>query len=279
MRPSLASESGLASARVVLPGSHDTASAVAAVPARGPTGDRPDWCYISLGTWALLGVESPRPVIDDRVLKMNFTNEVGVNGTIRLLKNIAGLWLVQECRRAWKSAGKDWDWEALYRLSETAEPMASFINPDAAEFAAPGNMPEAVREFCRRSGQPVPADEGAILRCVLESLAMRFRQVLEMCEQLTGGRIEAIHVVGGGSRVRQLCQATADACGRCVLAGPVEATAIGNVMVQAVAIGDVASIAEAREMVRRSFPVEEYVPKRASIWNDAYGRFVEIVNG
>jgi rhamnulokinase len=277
LRANLAAERGLSAAEVVLPGSHDTASAVMAVPAHSHPGRRPDWCYISLGTWALMGVESPQPVVNDQVLQLNFTNEGGVGQTIRLLKNICGLWLVQECRRIWNQSGRQWHWEDLNQLSVGAEPLVSFINPDAADFLAPDNMPEAIRRFCQQTAQPVPEDEGAVLRCALDSIAMKFRQVLSMCEDLAGGRIETIHVVGGGTRNRQLCQAAADACGRRVLAGPVEATATGNLMMQAVAAGDVGSIAEAREVIRRSFAVEQYEPENTAAWDDAYEKFLGVL--
>ncbi|MEN6557262.1 MAG: rhamnulokinase family protein, partial [Thermoguttaceae bacterium] len=168
LRPSLAAESGLQTVQVVLPGSHDTASAVMAVPAHTEPGQRPDWCYISLGTWALMGIESPGPVINDAVLKLNFTNEGGVGGTIRLLKNITGLWIVQECRRVWNQAGAPLDWDAMTQMSVAAAPLRSFIDPDAPEFVAPGDMPEAIRAFCRKTGQAVPDDRGAVLRSVLE---------------------------------------------------------------------------------------------------------------
>ncbi len=279
LRKNVAAECGLPSAKVVLPGTHDTASAVMAVPAHSQPGARPDWCYISLGTWALLGIESPRPVINDAVLRLNFTNEGGIGGTTRLLKNITGLWLVQECRRVWNHAGANLDWEALNQLSAAAAPLRSFINPDAAEFAAPGDMPEAIRAFCRQSGQTVPEEKGAVLRCALESIAMKFRQVLQWCEELSGGRIETIHIVGGGTKNRQLCQFAADSCGRRVLTGPVEATAIGNLMMQAVAAGDVSSIAEAREVIRRSFPVEEFTPQNTAAWDESYQRFLKVVSG
>ena len=277
LRENLMAESGLA-AEVVLPGSHDTASAVMAVPAASQPGRRPDWCYISLGTWALMGIESPHPVVNDQVAELNFTNEGGVGNTIRLLKNITGLWLVQECRRVWNQSGRSWSWEDLNRLAASAKPLRSFINPDAQPFLAPTDMPEAIRQFARNTGQPVPEDEGAVLRCALESIAMKFRHVLGMCEELAGGRIETIHIVGGGTQNRQLCQAAADACARRVLAGPVEATAIGNLMVQAVAAGDVGSIAEAREVIRRSFSVEQYEPRDTAAWDEAYGRFLELLN-
>ena len=293
LRANLAAETGLSAAQVVLPGSHDTASAVMAVPARSHPGRRPDWCYISLGTWALMGIESPEPVVNEQVLKLNFTNEGGVGRTIRLLKNICGLWLVQECRRVWNqsgrsadfgersrvelTAGRDWHWEDLNKLSAAARPLAAFINPDASDFLAPENMPQSIRHFCQQTGQPVPADEGAVLRCALDSIAMKFRHVLGMCEDLAGGRIETMHIVGGGTRNRQLCQAAADACGRRVLAGPVEATAVGNLMMQAVAAGDVGSIAEAREVIRQSFDVEEHLPQNTAAWDDAYERFLQIM--
>ena len=277
LRPNLAAETGLTAAEVILPGSHDTASAVMAVPAVGRPGERPDFCYISLGTWALMGIESPRPVINEKVLELNFTNEGGVGNTIRLLKNITGMWLVQECRRTWNQAGRNWDWEDLNRLSAAAKPLVSFINPDAADFLAPDNMPQAICRFCKRTGQPVPEDEGAVLRCALESIAMKVRQVFGWCEELAGGRLQTIHIVGGGTQNRQLCQAAADACGRRVVAGPIEATAIGNLMMQAVATAEVASIAEAREVIRRSFQVEEYEPQNTAAWDAAYEKFSAVL--
>jgi rhamnulokinase len=278
LRTNLIAETGLSAAKVVLPGSHDTASAVMAVPAQSKLGVRPDWCYISLGTWALMGIESPQPVINDAVLNLNFTNEGGVGGTTRLLKNITGLWIVQECRRTWNMAGENLDWEALNQLSAAAKPLQCFINPDAVDFLSPSDMPEAIRAFCGKTGQCVPEDKGGVLRCALESIALKFRHVLKMCEELNGGRIETIHIVGGGTKNRQLCQFAADACGRRVVAGPIEATAIGNLMMQAVAAGDVGSIAEAREVIRRSFPVEEYMPQNTAAWDDAYGKLLKIIS-
>ncbi len=277
VRDSVAAQCGL-QADVVLPGTHDTASAVMAVPAASQPGARPDWCYISLGTWALMGVESPEPVVNDKVLQLNFTNEGGVGNTFRLLKNIAGLWLVQECRRVWNQSGRQWDWEDLNQLSAAAKPLVSFIDPDAPEFLAPENMPEAICQFARQTGQTVPDTEGAVLRCALDSIAMKFRQVLGMCEDLVGGKLETVHIVGGGTKNRQLCQAAADACGRQVVAGPVEATATGNIMMQAVASGDVSSIAQAREVIRNSFPVQQYQPQNAAAWDEAYEKFQNVVN-
>jgi rhamnulokinase len=277
LRANLAESLGLAGTQVVLPGSHDTASAVMAVPAASKPGERPDWCYISLGTWALMGIESPRPVVIEQVAKLNFTNEGGVGGTTRLLKNITGLWLVQECRRAWNRSGENLHWEDLNRLGAVQEPLRSFVDPDAHDFLAPADMPEAIRNFCQKTGQTVPSDKGGVLRCALESIAMKFRQVLGYLEDLNGGRIETIHIVGGGIQNKQLCQAAADACGRRVVAGPIEATATGNLMMQAVAAGDVSSIAEAREVIRRSFSVEVYEPQNTAAWNEAYERFLKVV--
>jgi rhamnulokinase len=277
LRPNLATETGLHNAKVVLPGSHDTASAVMAVPACGPTHDIPEWCYISLGTWALMGVEVAEPVINETSLALNFTNEGGVGNTIRLLKNITGLWLVQECRRIWNQSGRSWDWEDLNQLTAEVPGLVSFINPDHSMFLAPTDMPEAIREFTRRTGQCVPETEGAVLRCALDSIAMKFRHVLEMCEELIRRRIEVVHIVGGGTKNRLLCQAAADACGRPVLAGPVEATAIGNIMMQAVAAGEVGNIAEARNIIRDSFPLDEYQPRNVEAWNEAYGRFTDVL--
>jgi rhamnulokinase len=277
LRKSLAGEPGLGSVQVVLPGTHDTASAVMAVPAASIPGQRPDWCYISLGTWALMGIESPQPVVSDKVAELAFTNEGGVGGTTRLLRNIAGLWLVQECRRTWNQSGEKFSWDDLTKLAASQPPLVSFVNPDAPEFLAPGDMPEAIRQFCKRTGQTVPAEKGAVLRCALESLALKFRYTLGMCEQLAGGRIETIHIVGGGTQNRQLCQFAADACARRVVAGPIEATATGNLMMQAVASGDVASIAQAREVIRRSFAVDEYEPKNTAAWDQAYERFLKIL--
>lgn len=277
LRREVAAETGLAEANVVLPGTHDTASAVLAVPAKSAPGERPDWCYLSSGTWALMGVEMPHPVINDECLRLNFTNEGGVGGTIRLLKNITGLWLVQECRRVWRKAGRDYSWEGLLELSAAAPRLASLINPDDPAFQAPGDMPEAIRGYCQRTGQTVPRDEGAVIRAALEGVALKSRWVLEGLERLSGGRLETIHIVGGGARNRQLCQATADACQRRVVAGPVEATAIGNAMAQAIASGAIGSIAEAREIVHLSFPMEEFEPHDAAAWEDAYGRFLPLL--
>jgi rhamnulokinase len=268
LRPSVASDTGLMPVPVIAPATHDTAAAVAAVPSRGEA-----WAYISSGTWSLMGVEIPAPLTGESVLAANFTNEGGVGNTIRLLKNIMGLWLVQECRRAWERGGQTYSYEELMRLAGEAPPFVSLVDPDDSSFVLPPSMPNALADFCRRTGQPAPESVGATVRCALESLALRYRWGLEKLEELTGKRLEVIHIVGGGCRNALLCRLTADACNRLVLAGPVEATAIGNVLVQAIGLGLLGSLAEGREVVRKSFEVESYEPKDPGAWEEAYGRF------
>jgi rhamnulokinase len=268
LRPALASETGVSPVPVIAPATHDTGSAIAAVPASGDS-----WAYISSGTWSLMGVELPGPLISDKVQQYNFTNEGGVGGTIRFLKNIMGLWIVQECRRAWERAGKTYEYAELARLAEGAKPFVSIVNPDDSSFILPANMPQALADYCRKTGQPAPAEPGAVIRCALESLALRYRWVLERLEELSGRKLSVIHVVGGGSQNALLCQLTADACNRPVLGGPVEATAIGNVLVQAMGLGLVRTLAEAREVVRRSFEVKTYEPQHAERWEEPYRRF------
>jgi rhamnulokinase len=271
LRPSIATETGLNPVPVIAPASHDTGSAVAAVPAAGKS-----WAYISSGTWSLMGVELDAPLINAETLAANFTNEGGIGGTIRFLKNIMGLWLVQECRRAWERAGRSYNYDDLTRLAEAAAPFASLVDPDDASFMVPPDMPAAMGDYCRRTNQPAPAEPGAVVRCALESLAMRYRWVLQRLEHLLGRRLEVILVVGGGSQNQLLCQLTADACNRPVLAGPVEATAIGNLLVQALGLGLVGSLAEAREVVRRSFEVQTYTPREPARWQAPYQQFLQL---
>jgi rhamnulokinase len=235
-------------------GGHDTASAVAAVPTAGGT----NWCYISSGTWSLMGVELDAPLINDDVMKANFTNEVGVSGKIRLLKNIAGLWLIQECRRAWAREGKDYTYGQLMEFAAAAKPMATVIDPDA--FYLPGNHPRRIQQHCRETGQQVPEDVGGLCRVILYSLAVRYKEALETIERLTGRKIEVIHIVGGGSRNKLLNQLAANVTGRRVVGGPTEATAAGNALTQALGAGDLRSLDDMREVVRASFPVEEFLP-------------------
>src|SRR5581483_10246009 len=269
LRNAVVQDTGLAGVPVIAPATHDTASAVAAVPAQGDA-----WAYISSGTWSLMGAEIAAPLTGEKTLAFNFTNEGGVGGTIRLLKNIMGLWLVQECRRAWEIAGTSYTYEALMRLAEAAPPFVSIVNPDDVGFILPPNMPAALGDFCKKTGQSVPTEPGPVIRCALESLALRYRWVLERLEELLGKRLETIHVVGGGSQNVLLCQLTADACNRPVVAGPVEATAIGNVLVQALGLGLIGSLADARAVVRSSFEVRTFTPHHPERWHDPYQRFL-----
>ncbi len=276
VREGVRANCGLPAVPVVLPGTHDTASAVMAVPSAEPASDRPNWCYISSGTWSLMGVEVSHPVINDACREKNFTNEGGVGGTIRLLKNITGLWLVQECRRIWKQANRDYSWEALTRMAESATPLRSLIFPDESIFVAPDDMPAEIRQYCRQTGQPVPEQEGEIVRCILESLALRYRMVLHDLEALTGSHIKTVHIVGGGTSNQLLCQMAADACDRHVIAGPVEATALGNALVQAMAAGQVSDVPQARQLISDSFPLDHYRPTQTEAWDEAFSRFSQL---
>jgi rhamnulokinase len=274
LRKSVADELGIGTPLTVLaPGTHDTASAVAAVPTRGTGTNPPDWCYLSSGTWSLLGVEVSRPVINEATLRYNFTNEGGVVGTTRLLKNIMGLWLVQECRRTWARLGREYSYDDLIARARAARPFATLVEPDDPTFLAPGDMPARLAAFAGRTGQPVPSDEGAFVRCALESLALKYRWTIRRLEQILGTTIRTVHVVGGGSRNALLCQFTADACGIPVHAGPVEATAAGNVLLQAMARRRIATLADSRAIVAASFPVAVHEPQDVAAWEDAYGRF------
>jgi rhamnulokinase len=270
LRSAVATDTGIIPVPVIAPATHDTASAVAAVPAVGAA-----WAYLSSGTWSLMGAELPAPLINDKALLYNFTNEGGVGGTTRFLKNIMGLWLVQECRRAWERAGQAFSYDDLTRMAGAAPAFVSLVDPDDASFMLPPSMPAALADFCRRTGQPAPVEPGAVVRCALESLALRYRWVLERLEELLGRRLDTIHVVGGGSQNALLCQFTADACNRPVHAGPAEATALGNVLVQALGLGLVGSLAEAREVVRRSTQVQVFTPQNPDGWQAPYERFLK----
>jgi rhamnulokinase len=253
---------------IVAPACHDTGSAVASVNASAPV------AFLSSGTWSLLGTEVREPVINSRALALNFTNEGGVCGTTRLLKNIAGLWLLQSCRRLWQSSGQDLSYETL--IAAAADDRRAFralVDPDDPRFVNPGDMPAAISEYCRQTAQSQPDTPASFTRVILESLAFKYRAVLESLEELTGRRFEEIRIIGGGARNRLLSQWTADATGRTVTAGPVEATALGNVAVQMIATGAVASLAEARAVIDRSFPVERFEPLDADRWDAEYRRF------
>jgi rhamnulokinase len=265
--PDLVKETGLSGCDVVAVGSHDTASAVAAVPfGRGAE----QGAYLSSGTWSLMGIETAEPIINAKSSAYGFTNEGGVCDTIRVLKNICGLWLVQECRRVWAEQGEDLDFGTLTDLAEEAPAFGAFINPDAQEFAAPGDMPSTIAAYCERTGQRAPSSRGATIRTALESLAFRYRAVFALLEDLAGHRLDRLHVVGGGVRNGLLNQFTANALDRPVIAGPVEATSAGNILLQMLAAGDLATVHEGRDLVRRSFPSQTYEPGATGAWSEAY---------
>jgi rhamnulokinase len=272
MLPQVCEEIGVKNAvPVIAPGCHDTTLAVAAVPAR-----KKDFVYISCGTWSLMGAEIPKPCINDKSLAADFTNEGGVCGTFRFLKNMTGLWIVQECRRAWEKEGQSLNYQQLTQMASEAPALRSLIDTTYADFGKPGGMPEKIRAFCRKTGQPVPDSEGAIVRCALESLALTYRTTLEQLEGILGKRLDPIHMVGGGTQNTLLCQFAADATGRQVVAGPVEATAIGSVLMQAMALKLIKSLDEGREIIRMSFDVATYDPKNPGAWDEAYSRFANL---
>jgi sugar (pentulose or hexulose) kinase len=256
---------------VILIGSHDTASAVAAVPVQKGT----NWAYLSSGTWSLIGLELDKPLITAESCEANYTNEGGVGGKIRFLKNIMGLWLIQECRNEWIRQGTEYSWGDLVKLAQEAEPFFAFIDPNDASFVTPGNMPKRIAEFCRKSGQKVPETPGQIIRIALESLAMRYKMSVDDLEAITGNKIDVLHIVGGGCKNDLLNQFTANACGVKILTGPVEATALGNIVVQAMATGDVKDLAEARRIVAASTELGTFLPKDVEVWDKEYDRFLK----
>jgi len=269
--PSLADEFKWTQTRVVATCSHDTGAAVAAVPAEGE-----DWAYLSSGTWSLLGIENPTPVINKKSSGHNFTNEAGLGGTTRLLKNIVGLWIVQECRRAWQKEGHNYSYDDLARQAGEAEPLRSLIHPADARFYKPDQMPQKIADYCSETGQPVPATPGAIIRCAYESLALLYRGTLEQLEEISGKTISRLHIVGGGSKSDLLNQMAANATQIPVVAGPVEATAIGNLLIQALALGHLKSSVELRQVVKNSFPGKVYQPEHQAEWEQAWQKFKEL---
>jgi rhamnulokinase len=258
-------------AKVVIPASHDTSSAIVAIP-----GLDSHSIYISSGTWSLLGVEISEPIINDQVLALNFTNEGGINNQINLLKILTGLWLLQESHRQWQRKGMDYSWKELLELSAQAEPFCSLVDPDAPVFLNPEDMPAAIQSFCQQTGQAKPESVGAVVRCCLESLALNYRTVIEDLETLLGNNLNIIRIVGGGSQNDLLSQFTADACQRRVIVGPVEATAIGNLLLQVVATGHLPDIPTGRAIVAASFGQKEFEPGRADMWDEAYWRFKKL---
>ncbi|WP_442484406.1 rhamnulokinase [Aeoliella sp. SH292] len=257
--------------QVIATCSHDTGAAVAAVPAEGD-----DWAYLSSGTWSLIGVELPEPLLSDGAREENFTNEIGYGNSVRFLKNIIGLWLLQECRRAWERDGESYDYAELTQLAHEAPAFVSVVDPNASQFMHPAHMPTAIADYCRSTGQQAPETPGQFARCIFESLALMYADKLDVIESLTGRTIRKLHIVGGGSQNRLLNQFAADATGRTVLAGPVEATAIGNLLIQAIALGELDDLASLRKVVRQSFPIDTYQPTNADAWAEARRRFASL---
>ncbi|SHE09784.1 Rhamnulokinase [Chlamydia abortus] len=273
LRPSICAQLNVPSLQVVAVGEHDTASAVVSVPA-----ETEDFAYISCGTWSLLGTELDKPIINDQAFEWNFTNEKGVLNTYRLLKNIMGLWILQQCKSAWDQEGHVLSYGEMTELAANARPFRSFIDPDHDMFLNPLSMPDQIIKYCSITHQPVPETKEAIIRCVLESLVFKYQYYIEKLEKLTEKSFKGLHIVGGGAHNTLLCQFTANAIGKPVFAGPVEATAIGNLLMQYMAMGEVRNLSETREIVRHSFHVESYEPRDCSDWTEAYGQFLKITD-
>jgi len=263
----IAGHTSLAGTSVIAPACHDTGSAVAAISARDGT------AFLSSGTWSLIGTELDSPVISSDALRLNFTNEGGVNGTTRLLKNVMGLWMLQGCRRSWTAQGYSYDYRELIELAIREPSFRQFVDPDDESFLRPADMLAAIDKFCTRTHQPIPHGPGVYVRAVLESLAFKYRLVLRNLEQVSGRRIGQIRIIGGGSKNRLLNQLTANATGRTVLAGPAEAAALGNVAMQILATGGASSLQEVRAIVERSFPTEAFEPLDTDKWDQHAERF------
>jgi rhamnulokinase len=271
LRASLCEETGSPAIPVVASAGHDTASAVAAVPTTSK-----DYIYLSSGTWSLMGVELAEPIISVQSLAYDITNEGGVDSTFRFLKNIMGLWLVQESRREWSRAGKSYSYDDLTHMAAQAPAFGPLVSLADDRFLPPGDMPVKIQAFCRETGQDVPETKGQIVRCALESLALEYRWVAERLDEIVGRSLPTLHIFGGGSQNKLLNQFAADATGRTVVTGPVEATAIGNILVQAIALGHLADLVEARALVRRSFQVETYEPRDTAAWDEAYEHYLRL---
>ena len=270
IRKKVAQETGLSrDVQVIAPPSHDTASAVAAIPAKPDS----SWCFISSGTWSLVGAEIDQPCVSAEASRAMFTNEAGIAGTTRFLKNISGLWLVQQCRRAFAARDQTYTYAELAEIAEMAEPFRTLIDPDHEPFAAPGKMLEKINQYASDTNQPVPETPGDYLRCCLESLALTYRQTIERLQTVLDRQFEVIHVVGGGGQNELLNQMTADACNLPVVVGPIEATAIGNCLVQAMATGEIADLAELRQIVDKTLEPQRYEPDDGGSWQQAMEMF------
>jgi len=272
IRSEICEECGIEPVEVISVCGHDTQSAITAV----PSGNE-DFAFISSGTWSLFGTELKCPIVNEKAIEMNVTNEGGYGYITGFLKNITGLWLIQESRRHWQRRGQSFSYAELERLALEAPPFKCFIDPDAPEFVPHGNIPQRVREFCEKKGQYIPQTVGEIMRCIYESLALKYRLTFEKLMDCTGKNYPVIHIIGGGTKDTLLCRMTASSCNRRVLAGPVEATVLGNIAVQLLARGDIKNIAQAREIIAGSENVAEYYPENAEEWDKAYDRYIKIL--
>ncbi len=272
LHKSVVDETGMQDVKVIAVASHDTGSAIAAIPASDD-----NFAYISSGTWSLMGIESLHAIITDDSFSYSFTNEGGVNHTYRILKNIMGLWLIQECKRCWAGDRQDYSYPELVTMAEKSVPFRSLVNPDHASFYNPVDMLSAITDYCGAHGEPLPSQPGEFARCIFESLALKYRYVLESLRKISGKKIDRIHIIGGGSQNKFLCQLTANATGLEVIAGPAEGTAIGNLLVQAMALGYVNSLSEIREIVKNSCETEVFRPADTEKWNKVWDRFVNMV--
>jgi rhamnulokinase len=270
IKPEIARISGVDPFPVTAVCSHDTASAIVAIPAEGD-----DWAYISSGTWSLMGVENRRPVINPKSFEYNFANEGGAHGTFRFLKNIMGLWLLQQCRKTWSKLGQEVTYADLVEMSLLTKPFKTFIDPDYMGFYNPVDMPTAIDKYCESTGQESPQVIGEYVSTILEGLAFKYRMVLDQLLEVSGKKIRKIHIIGGGAQNRLLCQYTANVTGLPVIAGPIEGTAAGNLLMQAMALGYLNSLTEIREVIRNSFDTEIYKPQQTEEWNSAYEKFLQ----
>jgi len=259
-------------AEVIAVAGHDTQCAAAAMPSQNE-----DAAFLSCGTWSLLGTELDAPILTPESCRMGLSNESGANGKVNYLKNIIGLWLIQESRRAWRRQGREYSYADLERMALAAPPLRCFIDPDAPEFTPPGDLPGRVREYCRRTGQYEPQTVGEIMRCIYESLAFKYRFALEQLQHATGKRFSVLHILGGGTKDRLLCQMSADSTGIPVVAGPVEATALGNIIIQLVALGALPDLQTGRSLIARSEPLKRYEPEKSEVWNQAYQTYRTIL--
>ena len=273
MRQELCRELNIPQSKVIAAAGHDTQCAIAALPSNAP-----DIAFLSCGTWSLFGTELDSPVLTRESMKDNMSNELGANGKIDYLKNINGLWLIQECRREWRNQNSCLGYSEIENMADVSEPFRSFIDPDDDVFSSPGDFPQKIQMFCSDTGQPVPTGIGAIARCIYESLALKYRFTLEQIQKNTGKKHTALHIVGGGVQSRILCQFASDSLGIPVFAGPIEATVFGNMMIQLTAMGAIQNIQSGRSIIAKSAQIQKYAPHEQEKWNAAYQQFLRMIN-